>query len=159
MIFHLSIDADDPAKTAAALAEIWGCESYPFPAVGQGSWMVLADDGRGSAIEVYQRGMVLEPGEGRDEVKARLGGPTRSSATHFAVATPCTEARVHEIAEANGWRSGTHWRGGMFRVIEVWIENRLMVEVLTAEMQEEYRLAVTPAGWRVALQRGPRKAA
>ena len=153
MIFHLSIDADDPARTAAALARIWDCEALPFPPAGDAAWVVLADDGRGSAIEVYPRGAVLEPGPGDTDVQGHVAEPAAAlSATHVAVATPLGEADVHAIAAAEGWRSVTHWRGDMFRVIEVWVDNRLLVEVLTAEMQAQYVRALSATGWRAALQ-------
>lgn len=154
MIFHLSIDAHDPQRVATALARIWGSECYPFPPVGEGSWMVIADDGRGSAVEVYPRGVALTPGEGDADAQGLMGEGSAYVPTHFAVATPWTEARVHEIAAAEGWRSCTQSRGGMFRVIEVWLENRVLVEVLTDEMQAEYLAAVTPANWQATLQRG-----
>jgi hypothetical protein len=159
VIFHLSIDADDPARTAAALARLWDCEAYPFPPIGENSWMVIADDGRGSAIEVYPRGVVLEPGEGDGDVRGATAEPVARTALHFAVATPWSEAEVKAIAAAEGWRAVTHTRGGMFRVIEVWVENRLLVEVLTAEMQAEYLAAATPEAWRAALAAGRPQAA
>jgi hypothetical protein len=147
MIFHLSIDADDPKRVATALANLWGCEAYPFPPVAEGSWIVLIDDGRGSAIEVYPRGTVLAPGEGEEMAQARQVAGERLTPTHFAVATPWSEATVREIAAAEGWRVTTQSRGGRFDVIEVWIENRVMVEVLTDEMQDAYLAATTPGAW------------
>ncbi len=42
MIFHLSIDADDPRHVAGVLAELMGGEAMPFPPVSIGSWMALA---------------------------------------------------------------------------------------------------------------------
>lgn len=154
MIFHLSIDAHEPKRVADVLARLWDADAYPFPPVGEGSWMVIAEDGRGSAIEVYPRGVRLAPGEGDADVYGYMGEAVDHTPTHFAVATPWTEAHVHEIAAAEGWRACTQSRGGMFRVIEVWLENRVMVEVLTDEMQAEYLAAVTPANWRAALERG-----
>lgn len=42
-------------------------------------------------------------------------------------------------------------RGGLFDVIEVWLENVLMIEVLTAEMQAEYQAAFTVETWTAML--------
>jgi hypothetical protein len=46
-------------------------------------------------------------------------------------------------------------RGGVFRVIEFWVENQFMFEVLTAEMEREYLERVTVEGWRAMLESGP----
>ncbi len=37
MLFHISIDADDPRRVAEVFAEIWGGRALPFPAVIEGS--------------------------------------------------------------------------------------------------------------------------
>ena len=41
MIFHFSIGADDPRRTATMLAELWRGEAFHFPMVGEGSWVVM----------------------------------------------------------------------------------------------------------------------
>ena len=43
-------------------------------------------------------------------------------------------------------------RGGVFGVIELWVENRVMVEVLTDTMQREYLDAFTVPSWTGFLQ-------
>ena len=63
MIFHFSIAADDPKRTATMLAELWRGEAFPFPMVGKGSWVAHAGDDRRSTIEVYPRDMALYPTE------------------------------------------------------------------------------------------------
>ena len=40
---------------------------------------------------------------------------------------------------------------GPFRVIEYWVDNALMLEMLTPEMQAEYQRSITPEGWRAML--------
>ena len=39
MLFHLSIDADNPKHVAEVFAEIWKGRAMPFPPVAVGSWM------------------------------------------------------------------------------------------------------------------------
>ncbi len=46
MLFHVSIDADDPKHVAAVFAELWNGRAVPFPPVAEGSWMALAGDER-----------------------------------------------------------------------------------------------------------------
>ena len=38
-------------------------------------------------------------------------------------------------------------RGPFFRVIEFWVDNNLMLEMLTPEMQEEYQRSITIENW------------
>jgi len=153
MIFHISIDADDPPRVARALARLWRAEALPFPPVGEASLIVLADDGRNSAIEVYPRGVELHPAPGDADAQGVINPQASGhSATHVAIATPLPEAEVFALAAENGWQAKYRKRGGAFGVIEFWVENRFMVEVLTAQMQAEYLATMTPAGWRAALE-------
>jgi hypothetical protein len=153
MLFHISIAADHPAATAAALAEIMGGVAIPFPFVGEGSWVALAGDDRGTFVEVYAKGWRLEPGEGaepaRDLFAAGEGGFTPF---HAALATALSETEVHEVARRQGWRSVTCRRGGRFGVIELWIDNQVMLELLTPAMQAEYLAATTGAGWAAMME-------
>ena len=50
MIFHASIPADEPRRTAEAIATLWGGRAYPCPMLTPGSWVALAGDDRGSII-------------------------------------------------------------------------------------------------------------
>ncbi|MEZ5894590.1 MAG: hypothetical protein R3C58_15765 [Parvularculaceae bacterium] len=155
MIFHFSIAARNPKHTANVLAEIFGGEAHPFP-VFEGSWMAHAGDDRNTMIEIYPHGNELVPADGMEDAKAiRNQRPSPSTATHAAVATPLTEAQVKAIAAREGWIAKTLNRGGMFRVIEFWVENTLMIEVLTAEMQKEYLAALTLDNWKKALAAAP----
>lgn len=157
MIFHFSIDADDPQRVGAAIARLWRGEALPFPPVAAGSVIVMAGDHRNSAIEIYPRGVELEPADGdADAVGPVIATPARGSATHAAISTPLTPDEVMAIAAEEGWPAKYRKRGGLFGVIEMWIEGRLMLEVLTPQMQAEYLAAMTPDGWRAALANGPR---
>jgi hypothetical protein len=154
MIFHLSIDAGDPRHVATVLAELFGGEALPFPPVAEGSWVAMAGDERGTTVEVYPRGTGLMLADGDADA---YGAPDRAgihSATHFAMATDLTEQEVLAIAEREGWPAKYRKRGGMFGVIELWIEGARMVEVLTSEMQREYLDAATIANFKAMLAAG-----
>jgi hypothetical protein len=152
MIFHLSIDADDPQRVATVLAELWGGEALPFPPVYPGSWVALAGDERGTMIEVYPAGVTLVAGEGdAGAVGRREFEATRGTPTHAAIATSLARDDVYAIAAREGWLAKYCKRGGRFGVIEFWIENRMMVEVLTREMQREYLETISIANWRAML--------
>lgn len=138
MLYHISIDADDPQRVATVIAELWGGEVAPFPPVIAGSWVALAGDARGSLVEVYPRGTELEIAEGDADSFGLIGTPARRSATHFAMATAMDKAAVFAIAAREGWPAKYRKRGGMFGVVELWIEGWRMIEVLTPVMQAEY---------------------
>ena len=156
MIFHLSIDADDPPRVAAAIARLWRGEVMAFPPVAEGSLIVMAGDHRNSAVEIYPRGTELHPADGDADAVSRIADlPRRHGAVHFAIATPLAAEEVFALAAAEGWVAKHRKRGGMFGVIEFWVENCLMIEVLTPEMQAEYLKTMTVAGWRDALEPRP----
>jgi hypothetical protein len=145
MLFHASIGARDPSHVASVLAALWQGHAYPFPPF-PGSYIALAGDAHGTAIEIYPAGQVLVPGA--DEVaSSRVEDGMRPTETHLAIGVPRSESEIHEIAKWVGWKSRTCVRGGMFRVVELWVENRLLVEVLTPEMQREYLAVAKPAVW------------
>jgi hypothetical protein len=142
MLFHMSIAADDPKHVAAVVAELWGGKIMPFPPVSDNGWMVLAGDERGTALEVYPHGTVLRESEGDVDAHGEASGSDRFTATHGAIATNLDREAVLAIAEREGWPAKYRKRGGLFGVVELWIEGRQMMEVLTPEMQSEYLAAM-----------------
>lgn len=159
MINHISIGVHNPENVANILAEIWDGYVFPFPP-SPDSFIVLADDGRGTAIEVTPIDIVLQPGEGlpeeegfttstpTEEFEARFlrnGDPTAYVPTHLALNTYLSEAEVKRIANRERWRNLTCNRGeGLFQLIEVWIENRFLLEVFTPEMTRRYIEVLEP---------------
>ena len=65
-----------------------------------------------------------------------------------AIATPLDRQAVLAIAAREGWPAKYRKRGGVFGVIELWIEGRQMMEILTPEMQAEYLAAMSIPNWR-----------
>jgi len=159
MLFHMSADADDPQRAAELVAELWGGKAYPFPPVGVGSWVAMAGDARNTTFEFYRSGTELQPAEGEAEGVVVQGERRRYGASHAAVATALSVEEVKAIAARYGASAKVLVRGGLFGVIEVWIEGRLMIEVLTPEMQAEYLEQLTPANWERMLAAGPSRAA
>jgi hypothetical protein len=142
MLFHMSIAAEDPQHVASVIAELWRGEARRFPPVAEGSWMALAGDDRGTLIEVYPLGTVLRETDGDADAHGEALGMDRFSPTHGAIATALDRDAVLAIAEREGWPAKYRKRGGMFGVIELWIEGHQMMEVLTPEMQSEYLAAM-----------------
>lgn len=156
MIYHASIPADRPAVVAATLAELLGGECLPFPPWPD-AFVAMAGDDRNTTIEVYPRTRPMAPGEGEAMVQPANdeAGGAGLSCFHLAVATPLSAEAVFALGAREGWRTVRLSRGGVFEVIELWIENRLMIEVLTAEMQRDYLERMTIPGWKAFLAAGP----
>jgi hypothetical protein len=141
MIHHLSIAARDPQHVAGVLAELMGGKAVPFPP-NPGSFFALQLDEHGSGVEVYPAGTELQPGgtNGGSFVKkeARGYGPT-----HFALSVATAADKVEAIAAREEWQCFRCNRGP-FHVIEVWVENQSMVEILPPEFAQEYLAFTRP---------------
>ncbi len=141
MIHHLSIAARDPKHVAGVLAELMGGKAVPFTP-NPGSFFALQLDAHGSGVEVHPAGLTLQPGGevGGGFVK---GQPQGHTATHFALSVATDAATVKKVADREGWQCFTCNRGP-FHVIEVWLENETMVEVLPPEFAAEYLAFTRP---------------
>jgi hypothetical protein len=141
MLLHASFPSHDPKRAADAVARLWGGRAFPFP-VFEGAYIALEGDTFGTAIEFLPAGAVMVPGEEEVEVKPQRRAGTE---THLAISTKLSEKQVHALAAEYGWQVRTCTRGeNLFRVIELWIDNAFLVEVLTPEMQKEYLGFMTP---------------
>jgi hypothetical protein len=151
MINHISIAVNDPQRVANVIAELWDGMVFPFPPA-PGSYFVIANDGRGTAVEITPAGTVLIPGEGFPD-ENDLDAPTEVYeakfvqsdlkpmyvATHLNINTKKSIDEIREIAKREGWRVLVCNRGeGLFQLVEVWIENTFMLEVMTPEQTARY---------------------
>lgn len=154
MIHHISISARNPLHVAEVLAEILEGTAFPFPPV-PGSFVAMSEDGNGTLVEVYPLGTEMVPGQNEQDVQlAHAKEPSDYTATHAALSVTLDETRIKDIAAREGWRSVTCDRGGIFQVIEFWIENRIMFELLTPAMASDYLNAMTPKKWAKFIERG-----
>ena len=136
MIHHLSIAARDPKDSAEVLAQIMGGKAVPFPP-NPGSFFALQLDDHGSGVEVYPAGTELHPGGAEGGGFVKNPKDRGFGATHFAISVKTDADTVGKIAKDAGWHCVTCNRGP-FHVIEVWVENDTMVEVLPPEFAAEY---------------------
>src|SRR6478672_6873185 len=141
MIHHLSIAARDPQRAASVLAELMGGRAVPFPP-NPGSFFALQLDEHGSGVEVYPAGTELQPGgtTGGNFVRKDARG---YGSTHFALSVATDPAAVQAIAQQARWQCFDCNRGP-FHVIEVWVENETMVEILPPEYAAEYLAFTRP---------------
>lgn len=137
MLHHVSFTADRPREVAGILAELIGGKVSrfgPWP----GGYIAWAADSSGTAIEVYPTGTEMSPDAAGGQANfAHNYFAQRLTGTHAAVSVDRTEDEILATAAKAGWQAQRLDRGG-FEVIEVWVENRVMLEVLTPAMATQY---------------------
>lgn len=158
MIAHVSIPARDPLATALLLARLIDGEAFQFPVVER-AWIAVARDGSGLAVEVYPDKLAHHPGVGAVDPAVQPQGPQalpwedqiyadgaqlRPSAFHFAMAVPRREDEIVELARQAGLRAIGCDRGGVFRVVELWLDNTILVELLPPQEVSRYRAFMNP---------------
>lgn len=138
MIFHVSIESEQPRRIAEIIAELWGGQAMPLDRLVDGSWIAFGED-PASSMEVFPQGTDITEAEGDQAWVGPLRSGSRPTATHVALGTKKSREEVFAIAEREGWRAKFAMRGDRFGVIEMWITDHLMIEWLTAEMQVPYQ--------------------
>jgi len=151
MIFHASIPADEPRRTAEAIATLWGGRAYPCPMLTPGSWVALAGDDRGSIIELLPRGTEFRRLAG-EHCQIEQGAPTRNGAYHLLISTALDVEAVVALAIEKGFDAHMANHGGL-PVIEFWIDDCFLLEVLTPEYEAVYRASVTFAAADAMVER------
>ena len=143
MIHHVSIPACEPQHVAEVLAELMNGKCFPFGPL-EGAFMAASGDANGTMIEVYPERTTLDMPESDNQVVfAQNATPPRAWPFHLLLSVPREVEEVARIGAREGWRTKTFGRGmkghkPFFHVIELWLENRLMVEVATPAMAQEY---------------------
>jgi len=161
MIHHVSIPARDPEHVAGVLAELLGGYAGPFIGPIPGAWAAYADDDIGTGIEVYPQDITLIPGEGDASGAVGRSEPNRWSAFHVLLSVKVDRATIERIGAREGWRTRHFWRGPgdvrLFELYEFWVENRIMLELVTDEMLAAYvRIANGPAQRALVAKRDAR---
>jgi len=143
MIHHVSIEADDPMKVATVIAKLMGGRArkgFPF----KHSCSAFSGDEYGTIFECWQRGKVVaipKSGAGQFELKDSDALQEYQS-FHTALSVKLEDDEVMAIAKEAGWETAVR-SNGAFSVVEVWIENRLLLEVLSPTQAENYLRAMT----------------
>ena len=143
MIHHVSIPAHDPQRVAGVLAELLGGKCFPFGPL-EGAFMAASGDANGTMIEVYPERATLDiPANDDQVVFGDNPQPPQTWPFHFLLSVPLEVEQVERIGAREGWRAKTFGRGKQgekpfFHVIEFWVENRVMIEVATPPMAQEY---------------------
>jgi hypothetical protein len=146
MIHHLSISAENPQHVAQVLAEILDGQPTPHP-FSPGGYTVFLFDEHGTEVEVYPLGTEITPGDS-DEKRAYIKNPaaSRFTATHIIMSVPTSVEKIEEIAAREGWLMERASFG--FDYLLLWVENRLLLELLTPEMTVQYKAVTHPENLR-----------
>jgi hypothetical protein len=151
VIAHVSLPALNCAKVAHVLAEMMGGGALRFPPGGPDAWNCWSR-GNDFQIVVTPCGQMMVAGL-REQIwvsrNATRDDP-RAYESHFAIAVERSAADILEIAKAAGWQARVCNRGGMFEVVEVWVENAYLVEVLDPSQMADYARSMTIENWKQA---------
>lgn len=143
MLFHASIPADEPERVARVIAALWHGRVYPFPPY-PGAYVACACDDRGTLIDVIPRSLEHVPAPGCFAVRTNAEAPQYSSA-HLAIGARIRKDEILALAANEGWHAQYSDRGGLFGVVELWIENKFLLELLPEEEQRRYTETLGPA--------------
>jgi hypothetical protein len=151
MIHHFSIPARDPEHVAKVMGELLGGYVGPFVGPIPGAWVAYADDGHGTGIEIYPERTTFVPGEANEMGRIVLHDSPASFAFHALISVNVNCETIERIGQREGWQTKRLWRGPkpeirIFELYEFWVENRLMLELVTPEMLPDYlRITNGPA--------------
>lgn len=138
MIHHISIPAENPLHVAEVLAELWQGQVAPFPP-HPGSYLVVPLDQYGTMIEIYPLDVQLVPGSGDEQATfIQTPIPHRFTAIHAAISVPASQEQIERVAAREGWRALPCNRDGFFDLVELWVENRLLIELLPPVLVPRY---------------------
>ena len=157
MIAHVSIPARDPRTAAEVFGAIIDGMVMPFPVV-EGAFVAIARDGSGLGVEVVPAASAHHPGQGAPdgrvsdgpfvmpwETQIRQDGATQdASGFHVAITSQLSVDEILALGAAHGWRAVHCDRGGVFDLVELWIDNRVLVEVLPPQGSARYHAFYTP---------------
>jgi hypothetical protein len=137
MIHHLSIHARQPRHVASVLVEMFAGTLTGFGPYAD-SYIAWLGVEHGTAIVVYPAGTEMIPGAGAGQANFRhVPGASGFSSTHAAISIARSREQIFAIAAREGWRALQLPRGPN-NVIEFWIENAVLLELLTPDMTAAY---------------------
>ncbi|WP_158304604.1 hypothetical protein [Methylibium petroleiphilum] len=127
---------------ASVLTEMFGGTLTGFGPY-RDSFIAWAGDEHGTAIEVYPVGTEMFPDAGQGQANFRhVSDASPYVATHAAVSVALDATGIFALASREGWRAVQLSRGTN-HVIEFWIENTVMLELMTPQMTADYRRAAS----------------
>ncbi len=149
MLIHTSLPADDPELVSRVLCEVAGGKRCHFPYPG--AYYIGFDDDRSTAVEIYPIDTQLQPGTGttygelepleqsRRNMVRYIGSneEIKYIASHIALTTPLSLDEIYAVAKREEWRAAYCSRRDNFRLVEFWLENRILVELILEQDLED----------------------
>jgi len=138
MIVHVSIPAKNPENVAQHLAQL---VQGKYKALNwcAGGYMVFTDDQYSTGIEVLPFSTIFKPGKNPNDTLVITSNDNKPQydCVHFLLIIDTSYAHVMEIAKHAGWRAISKRSLDVVEMIELWVENRIMIEVTLASKQHE----------------------
>src|SRR6185369_15288257 len=143
MIHHISLPVRDPEHVARVLGELLGGYVGPFIGPIPDSWVAYEEDGFGTGFELYPERTILTPGKGDEMGDIEFQDTPKAFAFHALVSVKVDRATIERIGAREGWRTRHFWRGPtpevkLFELYEFWVENRVLLELVTEDMIPAY---------------------
>lgn len=144
MIAHFSIPAREPRRCAELFAKLIDGVAMPFPVV-PGGWVAIARDGSGTGVEVLPEASAHNQGAGERDPERSAAGPEvmpwetqirqdgtaqAASGFHVAISSPLSVEEIVALGRSEGWRTVHCDRGGVFDLVELWVDDRYLIEVM-----------------------------
>lgn len=147
MFHYISMSVDNPFHVAQVLAEIWRGQirtlvDYPD------SYVVLADDEHGTTIELVPSGTEIIPGKNKFQYQQNNNTQSPFSAVHIATSVAAKRHEIEQIATREGWHCSVGYRG-QFKLIELWVENKFLLELMPSTIVAKYVNSMTPLAFRM----------
>ena len=100
MIFHVSIEAENPGRVAGVIAEIWQGVAQPLDRLVNGAWITFSGDNHLSAIEVFPQGTDITEVKGYNGFTGVARSLLRPTATHVALGAKIPRHRLRRSPSA-----------------------------------------------------------
>jgi hypothetical protein len=89
-------------------------------------------------IAASRAGSILKPNGDKGADFLRTATDSAPGPVHFALSVDRTIGKIQAITGREGWQCYVCSRGGDFDVVEVWVENRFLVELPPPEFAARY---------------------
>ena len=103
---------------------------------------------------MVRRGDCLQRGPSEAEWRATSAGGQRSE-VHLALAVPLLVNELLAIAGEAGWPARLCNRGGLFDLVELWVEDKFLIELFDPAQAEHFAQAMSAGQWAAMLAAGP----
>lgn len=139
MLYHLSINARNTDRVASVLAEILGGTVVPSPSppFHPASRFVCTWDDRGTMVEIGPWGATWQPDAHDQSEVVDIEGMPEHNYFHGLFLARVGIDEILAVARREGWRAALV-DNGPFQVVNVWLENRQLVEFTTPALLPAY---------------------